>query len=174
PYGKGFELMPGRTLLVGGGSGMASLLTAAEFIHDPAMVDILIGARTSSELIFVQRARGLSDEVHVSTDDGSSGRKGTVVELAKDHLGRKGYASVLGCGPEKMLVALLAACGEAGVPCQLSLERYMKCGTGLCGSCAIDGLRVCADGPVFPGEALRKLPEFGNSKRDECGRRIKL
>jgi dihydroorotate dehydrogenase electron transfer subunit len=174
PYGKGFELMPGRTLLVGGGSGMASLLAAAEFIHDPAMVDILIGARTSSELIFVQRARGLSDEVHVSTDDGSSGRKGTVVELAKDHLGKKGYASVLGCGPEKMLVALLAACREAGVPCQLSLERFMKCGTGLCGSCAIDGLRICADGPVFPGEMLSKLPEFGNSKRDECGRRIKL
>jgi dihydroorotate dehydrogenase electron transfer subunit len=174
PYGRGFELGPGRTLVVGGGSGMASLLAAAEFIGDPARVDVLIGARTSSELIFVQRARGLSDEVHVSTDDGSEGRKGTVVDMAREYLGKKGYAAVLCCGPERMLVALLAACEEAGVPCQLSLERFMKCGTGLCGSCAIDGLRVCADGPVFPGEVLRKLPEFGSSKRDECGRRIKL
>jgi dihydroorotate dehydrogenase electron transfer subunit len=153
---------------------MASLLVAADFIDDSSKVDVLIGARTASELIFVERARELSDEVHISTDDGSSGRKGTVVELAKDHLAKKKFDAVLGCGPEKMLSALLRTCKQAGTPCQLSLERFMKCGSGLCGSCVIDGLRVCADGPVFPGEVLSNLPEFGASKRDECGRRIKL
>jgi dihydroorotate dehydrogenase electron transfer subunit len=174
PYGNGFDLNPGMTLIVGGGSGMASLLPAAESINDQDKVDILIGARTSDELIFVERARLLSKEVHVSTDDGSKGRKGTVVDMAKGHLANKAYSLVLGCGPERMLRALLDECEKAGVPCQLSLERYMKCGTGLCGSCAIDGMRVCADGPAFSGDILRKLPEFGLHKRDECGRRIKL
>jgi dihydroorotate dehydrogenase electron transfer subunit len=174
PYGHGFDLVPGKTLIVGGGSGMASLLPVADFINDKDKVDILIGARTSDELIFVERARSLCNEVHVSTDDGSMGRKGTVVEMAKEHLAKKGYSLVLGCGPERMLGALMEACEEVRIPCQLSLERYMKCGTGLCGSCAINGLRVCADGPVFPGEVLRGLSEFGGFKRDECGRRVKL
>lgn len=174
PYGHGFDLNIGRTLIVGGGSGTACLLPAADFINDPDKVDILIGARTSDELIFVERARSLSKEVHVSTDDGSKGRKGTVVEMAREHLTNKAYSLVLGCGPERMLRSLLDECERAGVPCQLSLERYMKCGAGLCGSCAIDGLRACVDGPVFSGNALRHLPEFGVNKRDECGRRIKL
>ncbi|HUL40220.1 MAG TPA: dihydroorotate dehydrogenase electron transfer subunit [Methanomassiliicoccales archaeon] len=174
PYGHGFELASRRTLLVGGGSGIASLLPVADFIGDPEAVDVLIGARTSTELVFVERAKKLSKEVHVSTDDGSKGREGTVVEMAREHLIKKSYDLVVGCGPERMLAALLKACDDAGVPCQLSLERYMKCGTGLCGSCAIDGLRVCADGPVFSGDVLRGLPEFGSCKRDECGRSIKL
>ncbi len=174
PYGKGFELSPGNTLIVGGGSGMAALLAAAEFIADPEKVDILIGARTSTELIFIERAKALSREVHVSTDDGSYGHKGTVVELASLHLAKKRYNSVLGCGPERMLTSLLQACEENQVPCQMSLERYMKCGMGLCGSCAIDGQRVCVEGPVFDGGQLRQLPEFGVAKRDECGRKVKL
>jgi dihydroorotate dehydrogenase electron transfer subunit len=174
PYGKGFEVPPGRIMLVGGGSGMAALLAAAEHVADPSKVDVLIGARTSDELIFIQRARSLSHEVHVSTDDGSAGFHGTVVSMAKEHLVRKRYDSVLGCGPERMLVALLQACEEAKVPCQLSLERFMKCGAGLCGSCVMDGLRVCADGPVFSGEELRELTDFGSSKRDERGLRVRI
>ena len=58
---------------------------------------------------------------------------------------------MLGCGPEVMNRYLLKACKELQVPCQLSLERLMKCGAGLCGSCVIDGRRVCAEGPVFTG-----------------------
>lgn len=174
PYGRGFEIPSGRTLIVGGGSGMATLMPAADFIGDPKNVDILIGARTSSELVFVERARQLSKEVHVSTDDGTKGHSGTVVEMAEEHLAKKKYDQVLGCGPERMLAALLKECSDKGVPCQLSLERFMKCGTGLCGSCAVDGHRVCADGPVFSGEVLLRLDEFGGSKRDECGRKVKL
>jgi dihydroorotate dehydrogenase electron transfer subunit len=174
PYGRGFDIPDGKVLLVGGGSGMAPLMAAADFIADPAKVDVLIGARTSSELIFVERARSASKEVHVSTDDGSSGKRGTVVELAVEHLAKARYRSVLGCGPERMLSALLDACEKAHVPSQMSLERYMKCGTGLCGSCAIDGLRVCADGPVFDGHILMQSKDFGRLKRDECGRHVKL
>lgn len=174
PYGKGYDIPPGKLLVVGGGTGLASLLPAADFIGDRAAVDILIGARTASELIFVERAKRLSHEVHMSTDDGSAGFKGTVVQMARERIAMKRYGMVLGCGPERMLEALLRLCQESSTPCQLSLERYMKCGAGLCGSCALDGLRVCADGPVFSGEALAGLREFGKSKRDESGQRIRL
>jgi dihydroorotate dehydrogenase electron transfer subunit len=50
----------------------------------------------------------------------------------------------------------------------------MKCGAGLCGSCVIDGLRVCADGPVFTGEQVLGMKEFGKCKRDDAGLRVKL
>ena len=84
------------------------------------------------------------------------------------------YDVVLGCGPEIMNKYLLKACEENGVPVQLSLERIMKCGAGLCGSCVINGLRVCADGPVFTGDEVKKMSEFSVSKRDHAGRCVKL
>jgi dihydroorotate dehydrogenase electron transfer subunit len=174
PYGKGYEIPPGRVLLVGGGTGMASLMPVADFIADRKKVSILIGARSSAELIFTDRAEKLSEDVWLSTDDGTKGFKGTVVQLARQRMESERYEVVMGCGPERMLAGLLDLCQEVGVPCQLSLERYMKCGAGLCGSCAIDGLRVCADGPVLPGDRLTGSPEFGKCKRDEAGRKVKL
>jgi dihydroorotate dehydrogenase electron transfer subunit len=174
PLGNGYKLLPGTVMIAGGGTGMASLLPAAEAISDPGRVDVLIGAKTEDEVLLLERARRASNEVHVSTDDGSMGKKGTVVEMVEEHLAVKHYDLVLGCGPERMLSALLKVCDKAGVECQISLERYMKCGAGLCGSCVIDGIRVCREGPVFSSAELRKMKEFGSSKRDECGCSVKL
>ncbi len=174
PYGNGYRIPKGTVLVAGGGTGMASLLPAVEAIGDPGRVDVLIGAKTAGEVLLLDRARKASREVHVSTDDGSMGRKGTVVDMVQEHLEMKHYDMVLGCGPERMLSALLKACDEKSVKCQLSLERYMKCGAGLCGSCVIDGIRVCREGPVFSSAELRKMKEFGSSKRDECGCSVKL
>ncbi len=174
PFGNGFKIPKGKVLIAGGGTGMASLLPAAEGIGDPGRVDVLIGAKTASELLLLERARRSSNEVHISTDDGSMGKKGTVVEMVQKHLESKRYDIVLGCGPERMLSSLLKVCDKASVECQLSLERYMKCGVGLCGSCVIDGVRVCTEGPVFSSAELRKMKEFGSSKRDECGCAVKL
>ena len=73
----------------------------------------------------------------------------------------------------KVLNALDAA-GVAGKS-QFSLQRYIKCGIGVCGSCCMDprGLRVCSDGPVFSGEVLLKS-EMGKYTRDASGRRMNL
>ncbi|MCX8176117.1 MAG: dihydroorotate dehydrogenase electron transfer subunit, partial [Candidatus Bathyarchaeota archaeon] len=60
------------------------------------------------------------------------------------------------------------------IEAQLSLTRYIKCGVGLCGSCVIDGLRVCTDGPVFSSKILDKIKEFGTYSRDASGRRVKI
>lgn len=174
PYGNGWDLSAKRILAVGGGVGMAPIIAAVEAFSDPSRVDVAIGARNEGEIIFEQRARAASADVRVTTDDGSYGLKGTVVSLADKMMKEKRYDMVLGCGPEVMNKYLLKACAENNVRCQLSLERLMKCGAGLCGSCVIDGLRVCADGPVFTGEQVAEMKEFGKCKRDDAGLRVKL
>jgi len=171
PLGRGWTIPDGRILCVGGGIGMAPVMRAAEAVGDPTRVDVAIGARNESEVIFVDRAEKASDDVRVTTDDGSRGLKGNAVALASSMMAERRYDMVLGCGPEIMNRFLLKACQDAKVPCQLSLERIMKCGSGLCGSCVVDGLRACADGPVFSGEEIARMTEFGRCGRDHCGRR---
>jgi dihydroorotate dehydrogenase electron transfer subunit len=78
------------------------------------------------------------------------------------------------CGPEKMLVALHRLCLEHGVPGQFSLERYMKCGFGICGQCALDDLLVCQDGPVFTAEQLKGVRDFGRTHRSATGRALPI
>ena len=63
---------------------------------------------------------------------------------------------------------------EAGIPTQVSLERYMKCGFGICGQCSLDGFLVCQDGPVFDVEQLDGLRDFGKARRTATGRRLPL
>ena len=68
------------------------------------------------------------------------------------------YDVVYVCGPVPMMKAVAGACAEAGVKCQVSLEKYMACGLGACLSCACEGigkrLKVCKDGPVFWAEEV--------------------
>ena len=153
---------------------MASLLPAVEAIGDPARVDVAIGARNVSELLFIERAKAASDHVRTSTDDGTNGLKGTAVDLVADMLSKQHYDHALACGPEKMMFYLLPLLQKHDVKCQFSLERYMKCGAGLCGSCALDEKRVCVDGPVFTGDEAQRMIEFGKFRRNEAGQQIKL
>ncbi len=173
PYGNGFKLGYDHVLCVGGGVGMAPVMTAVELIGDRSKVDVAIGARNKFEVIFEERARRAAGTVNISTDDGSYGMKGNAVSLAKSMMLEKKYDMVLGCGPEIMNRYLLQACQELKVPCQLSLERLMKCGCGICGSCVMDGHRVCVEGPVFSDQDILDMPEFGTSRRDCSGNRIK-
>lgn len=174
PFGNHFEPSHGLNLIVSGGTGAASLMPVAEVVGDKRRVDVAIGARTRDEVIFENRARLSSSEVRVSTDDGTYGMKGTAVDLARIMMKEKRYDMILACGPEMMLRSLLELSKEYGISCQFSLERFMKCGVGLCGSCALDGKRVCADGPVFRREELESVSEFGKYKRDEAGLKVSL
>jgi len=170
PYGNGFSVKAGKKILiVAGGVGMASVMPV---IRETG-ADTVLGARTSEELIFEKEASKFSDMM-ISTDDGSKGFRGNAVQLAKQRLSEKKYDIVIGCGPEVMLYYLHKLCEEQNTECQLSLERYMKCGAGICGSCMMNSSRVCADGPVFTREQISGMTEFGRSKRDPSGLLIKL
>jgi len=71
PYGRGWNIPSGRVLIIGGGVGTAPLMPVLDLIDDPSRVDVAIGARNAGEIIFEERAKELSSDVRVSTDDGS-------------------------------------------------------------------------------------------------------
>jgi dihydroorotate dehydrogenase electron transfer subunit len=77
---------------------------------------------------------------------------------------------VAACGPEKMMVKVTALCDAAGVASESSLERYMKCATGICDACTVGpGLRLCVEGPVLSSAQLKGVPEYGVGHRDAAG-----
>lgn len=180
PFGTHYEWKPKEHLvLVAGGYGAAPMFfTAAEAAKDGCTLTVIVGARSKEHLLYLDAFAGLPrTTVLVATDDGSQGHKGYNVELLADVLkGKKKPAQVFACGPERMLVAVSDLAFGQDVPCQLSLERYMKCGYGLCGNCAVDpsGIRLCIDGPVLKNELARKIGEFGKYHRDSLGKRHPL
>ena len=176
PYGNGWELIGDDILLVSGGIGSAPLAPLGEKAYKIGVqVTTLAGYRTKDEIHFEGRFRKVGN-THIATDDGSYGHKGFVTDLLKS-VDLTKFTQIYCCGPEKMMARVLDALDKAGAAdkAQFSLQRYVKCGIGVCGSCCMDpdGLRVCRDGPVFDGETLLKS-EMGKYARDECGRRIKL
>ena len=170
PFGNGFDLGRGEMLVVGGGVGTAAIMP----IVTSTGADVIIAGRTKNDIIMSDVAGEHSKNVFIATDDGSMGFHGNAVQLMREKVAEKHYDCILACGPEVMLWFTYKACQELGIECQLSLERYMKCGAGVCGCCVMDDSRVCRDGPVFDTENLGKLTEFGTSKRDECGRIVKF
>jgi dihydroorotate dehydrogenase electron transfer subunit len=174
PYGNSFSLAGERTLAVAGGTGMASLIAAVE-AYGAAGKEIVtaVGARTKDELLFVERA-GACGTVHIATDDGSAGFAGYVPALAKKLMDAEAFDFVLTCGPEVMMKQVVDLANERGVACEASLERYMKCGVGICDACAFDASLVCLDGPVFSGAFLKGTEDFGRWRRDASGRRVPL
>jgi len=170
PFGKGFKPEGEKVAIVGGGCGTAPLGFLAESLAKGGRkVFFINGAKTKTELFFVQRARSAGAEVIVCTDDGSEGRKGFTTDALADLLAKEKIDCVYTCGPEVMMKKVVDICKTRGVNCQASLERFMKCGFGLCGQCAIDGNLVCKDGPVFPIAKISKMKEFGTLRRDACG-----
>ncbi len=172
PYGNGYTLDERDTLVVIGGYGGASILPAVDELNRQGVnVKVALGAACDEELLFADELSLISD-VALCTDDGSVGKHCMVTELAMGMF--DDVEQVLTCGPEKMMKKTVDICMERGIPVQASLERYMKCGMGLCDSCSIDGLQVCVDGPVFTGEQLSKVNEFGKFERDPTGRRTSI
>jgi dihydroorotate dehydrogenase electron transfer subunit len=147
---------------------------ATEAAKDGCTLDVIIGARGKDHLLYVKEFGKLpKTTVHIATDDGSEGHKGYNVDLLPGLLKNGGVDLVFSCGPERMLLKVSDITFEHKIPSQLSLERYMKCGYGLCGNCVVDplGIRLCTEGPVVKNETARKIAEFGKYHRDELGKK---
>lgn len=167
PYGQGFTLHGTRHLVVAGGTGAAPLLP---LIRQSSDATVLLGAQTASQLLFPDEIAADAN-LHIATDDGTRGHHGFVTDLLD---GMEQHDAIYTCGPEPMMKKVLDWSQEPGVALEASLERYMKCGIGLCDACAIDGLHVCRDGPVFTGEVLASLDDFGRRKRAPSGKSVRL
>lgn len=174
PLGKGFNTKNIRkSLLIGAGIGSAPILfLLSSLIKNDAKVDVLFGGRSLSHIEYLTDIKSSNNvTIKFYTDDGSYGNLGSVIKDI-DEIIKNGYDSCFICGPEKMMGITLEHIKEKIQDIQISMERYMKCGLGLCGSCVIDdiGLRVCEDGPVFSyKDILSKSNEFAKYHRNELG-----
>jgi dihydroorotate dehydrogenase electron transfer subunit len=171
PLGNRFTQPPkGFTaVLVGGGLGMAPLrLWTLELLektkkHKNAPRPVMVlGIRHKSLAVSPYQFNKLGMRPVWASDDGTKGFHGTAVGLL-DHMLRSGTLdagriSVYGCGPEPMMSALAKLCAAHQSFCEVSLERSMPCGYGVCMGCVVQGVngsgydtykRVCRDGPVF-------------------------
>lgn len=168
PLGEGFAPKGNRWLLVGGGYGFAPLrFMASEGVRQKKDVEAILGARTKGALLLPAVCK-----THICTDDGSEGEKGNVVVLMEKMLKQKKYDCVYSCGPERMMKAVAECAQKHGVESQLLIERYMKCGFGVCGHCAMGQFITCVDGPMIRGEDALKNAEFGKFHKDRAGRKV--
>jgi dihydroorotate dehydrogenase electron transfer subunit len=177
PYGSHFRPgKKGRPLLVGGGTGIVPLTLLMKNLENGAT--FVIGARTKSHLFFLDRIRKLyhkDSRIVITTDDGTRGVKGLASKVAADLCEKTRYSEVFACGPEQMIRTLYDMCDQKHVPLQASLERIMKCGVGICGSCSIGKYRACIDGPVFRHVELQEVVnELGEWKRNHSGRIVPI
>lgn len=166
PFGRPFSRVNGKRLIIGAGSGMASLHPLIS-----KNTYALISARSKEEILFDDEF----DEEHltITTDDGSYGIKGNFLEGLKT-LDLNKFDMLYACGPEVMLFALYRYLKGKPVRAELSLERMMKCGISLCDSCSINGFQLCRDGPIFTLEEIDKMTEFGTEKLTAAGKRVKI
>ncbi|MDZ7663828.1 MAG: dihydroorotate dehydrogenase electron transfer subunit [Desulfotignum sp.] len=176
PFGNGFDIVSSpHTAVVAGGCGMAPLAPLVTKLHPDLF--FIHGARTKEFILFPDR---FDKTRHITTDDGSLGHKGLVTDLLAAEIQRrmdKGtpqFDMVYACGPEMMMHAVFTLCDTHDIPCQVSLERYMRCGFGVCGACVCSDQVVCKDGPVFDSNQLRKMPDFNRTALLKSGQAVPL
>lgn len=160
PLGRGFPLPQAgsRVLLVGGGTGIASLYELARRAAERAEVCVSLGARGVDDLMGREDFAALGVTLRVATEDGSEGTRGRVTDLLREDLAR-GPAAVYACGPTPMMRAAAELASDAGCTAHVSLENPMACGFGVCLGCAAPLAEggfalVCRDGPVFEASAV--------------------
>ena len=175
PFGNPFSTNCKKALVVGGGVGIAPLRPLVyNLLGAGSEVTLVNAARTKNEIIYRNEFEKLKHpnlKVEFATDDGSLGFNGFATDAVANLLDGSEFDGMYTCGPELMMAGLYDLAKARKIRFQASLERFMKCGCGICGTCAMDptGQLVCADGPVFTGEQLVKLNNFGKYHRDAVG-----
>ena len=162
PLGRGFDMTTVQTksVVVSGGIGIAPFpFLIRKLRANGDFVVVVAGWKTAEEVVGIDEMESLGIPVEVSTEDGSRGYTGTVVDLLQARL--EGWLSesnglvLYTCGPGAMLAKVARLSRQHGLPCQVSLEEKMACGIGACYGCGVQGTDendyklVCKDGPVF-------------------------
>ena len=144
----------GHCVLVGGGIGAATLFPILKALKEKGnRVSVILGARTRELLVWEDRFREYADDLLLTTDDGSSGRKGLVTDVLNEVIGRSQVDIVIAVGPIRMMQAVANLTRPKGVKTLVSLNPVMVEGTGMCGACRVTvGGRTkfaCIEGPEF-------------------------
>ncbi|MFC0039345.1 dihydroorotate dehydrogenase electron transfer subunit [Actinomadura rayongensis] len=171
PLGRPFRLPrdPVTCLLVGGGPGGAALFALADTLRRRGChVHFVLGGTTGRHVFGSRMAQRIGDSATVTTEDGSTGERGTVREILPRVVAETGADVVYACGPTPLLRAVTRVAAEFGLPSQVSVQEFLgrtgACGIGACMTCVLpvqgeDGVtrmvRACADGPVLRGDRVR-------------------
>lgn len=184
PLGNGFSVPPDKkyAVLVAGGMGAPPLMHLIGFLqaNSPKMrVVVFAGAKSFEDFPFTvqvsdKNGHGVSGftrfgiESYIATDDGSAGFRGFVTDCVRRWLRKNkpdaAEVIIYSCGPEPMLAEVARLAAEHNIDCQVSMERMMACGIGVCQSCVVEA-RVaggsetvyklcCKDGPVFDSKEV--------------------
>jgi len=160
PLGKATHLEKvGAVVCVGGGTGIAVLHPITRGLKEIGnKVITILGARNKDLLILEDHMRSVSDELHITTDDGSYGRQGLVTDALRDILEAEAVKQVVAIGPVPMMKFVSRLTAEYNVPTMVSLNPIMVDGTGMCGGCrvTVGGTTqfACVDGPEFDGHQV--------------------
>ncbi|MBN2187632.1 MAG: sulfide/dihydroorotate dehydrogenase-like FAD/NAD-binding protein [Dehalococcoidia bacterium] len=158
PLGNASEIDDfGNVLCVGGGVLVAPLHFIASALHRTGnKVITIIGARNKNLLIFEDELKSVSDELYVTTDDGSKGYSG--LDFVKEILDQKNINRAVAMGPVAMLKAVCEITKPYNIKTMVALTPIMLDGTGMCGGCrvSVDGQTKfsCVDGPEFDGHQV--------------------
>lgn len=168
PLGKKSEIDNyGTVVTIGGGTGIACIHPIARHLKEAGnRVITIIGARSKDLIIMEKELKKVSDELIITTDDGSYGRKGFVTDSLKEKLDKdKTIKKIWAIGPPIMMKVTTALTKNYPVDTIVSLNTVMVDGTGMCGSCRVsiggETKFVCTDGPEFDGQ-LVDWDEFMN------------
>ena len=159
PFTTQPQLIGKRPLLVAGGVGMAPIIMLVQYLQQLEGVypHLIIGARTASLLILRDIIEETGTPYSYTTDDGSLGVKGAVLQAPE--IAQGDYSMVYTCGPKPMMKAIHTWAKRKGIPGQASLENLMACGVGAC-LCCVENIAergnvcVCTEGPVFNFDQL--------------------
>mgnify|MGYP004702429615 CR=1 FL=1 len=163
PLGLPSAIKPldGTVVLVGGGLGVAPVFPQLRAYKEAGNRTIsIIGFRSREQMFWEERFREFSDELIVTTNDGSYGRQGFVTAALRDVMesGRGGIREVVAIGPIPMMKACSECTRPFGVPTVVSLNSIMVDGTGMCGSCRVtvgsEMKFACVDGADFDGHLV--------------------
>jgi NAD(P)H-flavin reductase len=149
----------GKVICIGGGVGIAPVFPITRSLKKAGnKITSIIGARNKELLFWEDRMRSVSDELFVTTDDGSYARKGLVTEPLKEMLEKGKVDRVIAIGPAIMMKFCALTTKQYNVPTYVSLNSIMVDGTGMCGCCRVSiGNQTkfaCVDGPDFDGHEV--------------------
>ena len=163
--------------VIGGGLGTAIAYPQAKELHNMgAKVDTIVGFRNKDIIILEDELKAASDNLYITTDDGSNGVKGFVSDILKNLIeqGEK-YDLVIAIGPLIMMKVISNLTKQYGVKTIVSLNPVMIDGTGMCGGCRVTvGGKTkfaCVDGPDFDGhevdfdEAMRRQTIYKSEEK---------
>lgn len=149
----------GTVVCIGGGVGVAVIYPEARALKEIGNTVIsIIGARGRDMIILEDQMRKISDELHITTDDGSYGRRGVVTDTLKEILTKRKIDLVIAIGPIIMMRFVCLMTKQFNIPTIVNLNPIMVDATGMCGSCRVTvGNEIkfaCVDGPEFDGHLV--------------------